>query len=313
MKSKETILILSEIANTLDKKSLFKEASNITKIMNRIVVSQDAPGDSTRDEKNTDTSKPPVNAKPTSDQEKQYQIAIQKLKNELFSGARTPQKIVDFVFAAKEDTNGFYYTFVKNNALTEKQYEAFKIQIKSILSRYTTTDAKETPKISRSTKMIDFIIGNLLKKYMEKNSLSIRDLIDDNKKTQIKSAIEEKIKSEQLFANQKDLLLQHLERTLNSYKTAFIKNNIKIAQRKTNKYKAEDINIIEQNNGNFLDVHNLGKLYPNEIFTAMQAQSLANRVYKRDKNLIDNNITFQVRHNDNDTLDIMVNIQDNLK
>ena len=87
----------------------------------------------------------------------------------------------------------------------------------------------------------------------------------------------------------------------------------KIAQIQTNKYKAEDINIIEQNNGNFLDIHNLGKLYPNETFTAMQAQSLANRIYKRDKNLVDNNITFQVRHNDNNTLDIMVNIQDNLK
>ena len=87
----------------------------------------------------------------------------------------------------------------------------------------------------------------------------------------------------------------------------------KIAQIQTNKYKAEDINIIEQNNGNFLDIHNLGKLYQNETFTAMQAQSLDNRIYKRDKNLVDNNITFQVRHNDNNTLDIMVNIQDNLK
>jgi len=306
MKSKETILILSEIANTLDKKSLFKEASNITNIMNRIVVSQDAPGDSRTDEYK------PVETKPTPDQEKQYQIAIQKLKNELFSGARTPQKIVDFVFATKDDTNGFYYTFVKNNALTEKQYEAFKIQIKSILSRYTTTDAQETPKISRSTKMIDFIIGNLLKKYMEKNNLTIRDLTNENKKSEIKTAILEKINSEQLFASQKDLLTQHLDRTLNSYKTAFIKKNIKIAQRQTNKYKAEDINIIEQNNGNFLDVHNLGKLYPNETFTAMQAQSLANRIYKKDKNLVDNNITFQVRHNDNNTLDIMVNIQDSL-
>jgi len=309
MKSKETILILSEIANTLDKKSLFKEASNITNIMNRIVVSGDAAGDSRKDVYKPEISTSTV---PTADQEKQYQIAIQKLKNELFSGARTPQKIVDFVFAAKEDTNGFYYTFVKNNALTEKQYEAFKIQIKSILSRYTTTDAKETPKISRSTKMIDFIIGNLLKKYMEKNNLTIRDLTDDTQKSQIKLAILEKINSEQLFALQKDLLTQHLDRTLNSYKTAFIKKNIKIAQRQTNKYKAEDINIIEQNNGNFLDVHNLGKLYPNETFTAMQAQSLANRIYKKDKNLVDNNITFQVRHNDNNTLDIMVNIQDSL-
>ena len=313
MKSKETILILSEIANTLDRNLLFKEASDVTRIMNRIVLSQDSADDKTRDVKDTDPPTSPVDAKPTSDQEKQYQIAIQKLKNELFSGAKTPQKIVDFVFATKEDPNGFYSLFVKNNALTEKQYEAFKIQIKSILSRYTTTDATETPKISRSTKMIDFIIGNLLKKYMEKNNLSIRDLTDESKKSQIKSAIKDKINSEQLFAKQKDLLLQHLDRTLNSYKTAFIKNNIKIAQIQTNKYKAEDINIIEQNNGNFLDVHNLGKLYPNETFTAMQAQSLANRIYKRDKNLVDNNITFQVRHNDNDTLDIMVNIQDNLK
>ena len=62
-------------------------------------------------------------------------------------------------------------------------------------------------------------------KYMEKNNLSIRDLTDESKKSQIKSAIKDKINSEQLFAKQKDLLLQHLDRTLNSYKTAFIKNN----------------------------------------------------------------------------------------
>ena len=57
--------------------------------------------------------------------------------------------------------------------------------------------------------------------------LARSDLTDDNKKSQIKSAILEKINSEQLFATQKDLLIQHLDRTLNSYKTAFIKKNIK--------------------------------------------------------------------------------------
>jgi len=75
MKSKETILILSEIANTLDKKSLFKEASNITNIMNRIVVSGDAAGDSRVDEYKPETPTSTVETKPTADQEKQYQIA----------------------------------------------------------------------------------------------------------------------------------------------------------------------------------------------------------------------------------------------
>jgi len=59
--------------------------------------------------------------------------------------------------------------------------------------------------------MIDFIIGNLLKKYMEKNNLTIRDLTNENKKSEIKTAILEKINSEQLFASQKDLLTQHLD------------------------------------------------------------------------------------------------------
>lgn len=88
---------------------------------------------------------------------------------------------------------------------------------------------------------------------------------------------------------------------------------VKLAQKQTNKYQSKDINVIEQNNGNFLDVHNLGNLYPNETFTALQAQSIVNRIYKRDKNLVDNQLTFQSRHNDNNTLDIIVNIQDSLK
>lgn len=95
--------------------------------------------------------------------------------------------------------------------------------------------------------------------------------------------------------------------------TSITKIMIKLAQKQTNGYKAEDINVIEQNNGNFLDLHNLGKLYPNETFTALQAQSIVNRIYKRDKNLVDNQLTFQSRHNDNNTLDIIVNIQDSLK
>lgn len=326
MKHKETILVLSEIANTLDRNLMFKEASDVTLIMNRIVLSQDAPSDSTRDAKdnseynapnsgNSDsqTSESPVDPKPTSDQEKQYQQAIQKLKKEMFSGERTPQKIVDFVFASKEDPNGFYSKFVKTNALTEKQYEAFKIQIKSIISRFSTLDADKTTKIPSSTKMTDYIVGNLLKKYMEKNNLSIRDLTDDSKKTEISNAIKNKINSEKLFEKQKDLLLQHVDRTLNSYKTAYFKHNIKIAQKQTEKYKSEDINVIEQNNGNFLDLHNLGNIYPNETFTSLQAQSLVSRMYRKDKNLVDNQLTFQPRHNDNNTLDIIVNIQDNVK
>lgn len=310
MNKKETIQILSDIADTLDKKTLYKEASSVTNIMNRIVISQDPAGNSRTDEVTPET--PAADTKPTADQETQYQTAIQNLKKEMFSGKRTPQKIVDFVFATKEDPNGFYAKFVKTNALTEKQYEAFKVQIKSIISRFSSTDADKTPKVSTSTKMIDYIIGNLLKKYMEKNNLSIRDLTDESKKSQITSAIKEKINSEKLFAKQKDVLLQHLDRTLNSYKTAYIKNNIKIAQRQNKEYRAEDINVIEQINGNFLDLHNLANVAEG-TFTALQAQSIVNKIYKRDKNLIDNQLTFQTRHNDNDTLDIIVNIQDKIK
>jgi len=99
------------------------------------------------------------------------------------------------------------------------------------------------------------------------------------------------------------------------YKEANIltKIMIKIAQNQSNKYMSEDINVIEESNGNFLDLHNLGNLYPNESFTPFQAQSLVNRIYRRDKNLVDNNITFQLRHNDNNKLDIIVNIADKLK
>ena len=51
-----------------------------------------------------------------------------------------------------------------------------------------------------------------------------------------------------------------------------------------------------------------------EELVGLDAQAAKNNpYYHARKNLVDNNITFQVRHNDNNTLDIMVNIQDNLK
>ena len=322
MKSKETILILSEIANTLDRNLLFKEASDITRVMNRIVLSQDVASDSSRDEKDSpkynasnsenddsETSKSPVDPKPTSGQEKQYQIAIQRLKNELFSGARKPKEIYNFVFASESDPSGFYQTFVSNGALTLKQYEAFKIQIKSILSRFSDINSEEKPNAPKSVRVVDNTIQKLLNLYMKQKNLSIRDLLNQDTISKAQSSIEKVISKNQLFKEKKSELLSHLQRTMSSYREASRKNNIKIAQIQTNKYKSEDINIIEQNNGNFLDVHNLGKLYPNETFTAIQAQSLANRIYKRDKNLVDNQLTFQSRHNDNDTLDIIVDIK----
>ena len=319
MKQKETIQILAEIADTLDKVSLYREASSITNIMNRIVISQDAPGDSTRDQKDTDgdtkttSPAPQEDPKPTSDQEKQYQIAIQKLKNEMFSGKRTPKEIHDFVYADKTDPSGFYVNFVSNGALTEKQYQAFKIQITSILSRYSDTNSTEKLNASRSSRIVDNKIQKLLNLYMQQKNLTIRDLLSPDVISKAKSSIEKVISNNLLFQEKKSEMLQQLERTMSSYREASFKYNIKIAQRQTEGYKAEDINVIEQNNGNFLDLHNLGRLYPNETFTALQAQSIVNRIYKRDKNLVDNQLTFQSRHNDNNTLDIIVNIQDKIK
>ena len=173
MDNLETVQILLKIAYTLDNKSLFKEASSITNIINRVVVSEDAANDP------KETEAPKTETKPTEGQEKQYQIAILKLKNELFSGARTPKEINDFVNAADSDTNGFYHNFVSNGALTEKQYEAFKIQIRSILLRYTDVSATEKPNVNRSTRLIDNKIQKLLNMYMTKKNLTIRDLLDE--------------------------------------------------------------------------------------------------------------------------------------
>ena len=84
---------------------------------------------------------------------------------------------------------------------------------------------------------------------------------------------------------------------------------IKEAQQ-INRYNSEDINVQELRNGNLEETHNLGSIMPGENLTSNQAQSLVSRIYKRDKDFIESTFTFQLRHNDDNTLDIIVNIQD---
>ncbi len=303
MDNLETVQILLKIADTLDNKSLFKEASSITNIINRVVVSEDAANDP------KDTEAPKTETKPTEGQEKQYQIAIQRLKNELFSGARTPKEINDFVNASNSDTNGFYHNFVSNGALTEKQYEAFKIQIRSILLRYTDINANEKPNVDRSTRLIDNKIQKLLNMYMKQKNLTIRDLLDEENINIAKTAITKVINKNPIFKDKKSELLTQLDRTLKSYKQASNNKLIKEAQQ-INRYNSEDINVKEQRNGNLEETHNLGSIMPGESLTSNQAQSLVSRIYKRDKDFIESTFTFQLRHNDDNTLDIIVNIQD---
>ena len=155
-------------------------------------------------------------------------------------------------------------------------------------------------------------IQKLLNLYMKQKKLTIRDLLNPDVISRAKSSIEKVISTNPLFQEKKSEMLQQLEKTMSSYREVNIKNNIKIAQRQNKEYKAEDINVIEQINGQFLDLHNLANVAEG-TFTALQAQSVVNKIYKRDKNLIDNQLTFQSRHNDNDTLDIIVNIQDKIK
>jgi len=306
MDNLETVQILLKIAYTLDNKSLFKEASSITNIMNRVVVSQNAANDA----KDTEAPKTETTeTKPTEGQEKQYQLAIQRLKNELFSGARTPKEINDFVNAADSDTNGFYHNFVSNGALTDKQHEAFKIQIRSILLRYTDVSATEKPNVNRSTRLIDNKIQKLLNMYMTKKNLTIRDLLDEENINNAKTAIQKVIENNPIFKEKKSELLTQLERTLRSYKQASNNKLIKEAQQ-INRYNAEDINVQEQRNGILEETHNLGSIMPGENLTSNQAQSLVSRIYKRDKDFIESTFTFQLRHNDDNTLDIIVNIQD---
>lgn len=310
MDNLETVQILLKIADTLDKKSLFKEASSITNIMNRVVVSGDAAGDSTNDAKDTEAPKTETTeTKPTEGQEKQYQLAIQRLKNQLFSGERTPKEIHDFVNASNTDTNGFYHNFVSNGALTEKQFEAFKIQIKSMLLRYTDISATEKPNVSRSTRLIDNTVQRLLNMYMTQKNLTIRDLLNEENINKAKTEIQKVIENNPIFKEKKSELLTQLERTLKSYKQASNNKLIKEAQQ-INRYNAEDINVQELRNGNLEETHNLGSIMPGENLTSNQAQSLVSRIYKRDKDFIESTFTFQLRHNDDNTLDIIVNIQD---
>jgi hypothetical protein len=111
------------------------------------------------------------------------------------------------------------------------------------------------------------------------------------------------------YTEKKSELLTQLNRTLKSYKQASNNKLIKEAQQ-INRYNSEDINVQELRNGNLEETHNLGSIMPGENLTSNQAQSLVSRIYKRDKDFIESTFTFQLRHNDDNTLDIIVNIQD---
>jgi hypothetical protein len=331
MDNLETVQILLKIADTLDNKSLFKEASSITNIINRVVVSELGDGDSpsqrtpkknktkplglgsgdTPEVKNKTNNLETTQTKPTEGQEKQYQIAIQRLKNELFSGARTPKEINDFVNASNSDTNGFYHNFVSKGALTEKQFDSFKLQIKSILNRFTDTSATKKPETTQFERIIDDSIQRILNGYMTKNKLTIRDLADIQKNDTAKKELTDFINNidKDSVKKHKKEFLDQLNRTLKSYKQASNNKLIKEAQQ-INRYNSEDINVQELRNGNLEETHNLGSIMPGENLTSNQAQSLVSRIYKRDKDFIESTFTFQLRHNDDNTLDIIVNIQD---
>jgi hypothetical protein len=144
---------------------------------------------------------------------------------------------------------------------------------------------------------------------MTQKNLTIRDLLNEENINKAKTEIQKVIENNPIFKEKKSELLTQLERTLRSYKQASNNRLIKEAQQ-INRYNAEDINVQEQRNGILEETHNLGSIMPGENLTSNQAQSLVSRIYKRDKDFIESTFTFQLRHNDDNTLDIIVNIQD---
>ena len=144
---------------------------------------------------------------------------------------------------------------------------------------------------------------------MTQKNLTIRDLLNEVNINKAKESISKVINTHPDYKEKKSELLTQLDRTLKSYKQASNNRLIREAQQ-INRYNAEDINVQELRNGNLEETHNLGSIMPGENLTSNQAQSLVSRIYKRDKDFIESTFTFQLRHNDDNTLDIIVNIQD---
>ena len=184
MKSKETIQILSEIANSLDNYSLYKEATTVTRLMTKIA--QDT---STNESEGEDTlakynARTPM---PKADREAYYQKLIKDYKKQLLSGEHSAKQFYDHIHG-----NGplsLSGQTVPLGFLTDAEILAFQKQFGRILRELTFVNVDQKFEMEAEYKP-GFIkasneIHGMIDAYLRNRELTVKDLEDTNKQNEI--------------------------------------------------------------------------------------------------------------------------------
>ena len=183
MKSKETIQILSEIANSLDNYSLYKEATTVTRLMTKIAQAETAPEETTVSDTQYNARKP----MPKPDREKYYQDLIKDYKQKLLSGVHSAKAFYDHIYG--NGTLSLSGQTVPNGFLTDAEILAFQKQFGRILRELTfenvdqkfEMDAEDKPGFIKASNEIHGMIDA----YLRNRELTVKDLEDTNKQNEI--------------------------------------------------------------------------------------------------------------------------------
>lgn len=191
MKSKETIQILSEIANSLDNYSLYKEATTVTRLMTKIAQTETTSSETTVKE----TKYSSRNPKPKPDREAYYQKIIKEYKEKLLSGKYTAKDLYDHIHG--NGPTSLSGQTVPEGLLTDDEILAFQKQFGRILRELTfenvdqkfEMDAENKPGFIKASNEIHGMIDA----YLRNRDLTVKDLEDTNKQNKIIQNLSEQL------------------------------------------------------------------------------------------------------------------------
>lgn len=183
MKTKETIQILSEIANSLDNHSLYKEATIVTKLMTKIAQSEDI-------ETESDATLAQYNAQnpmPKEDREKYYQDTIKLYKQKLLSGEYTARSLQEHIYG--NGPQSLQTQAVQKGYLTDDQVSAFKKQFGRILRELAFENVDQKFEMKTEDKPVfenaSNVVHGLIDAYLRNRNLTVNDLKDTKKQDEI--------------------------------------------------------------------------------------------------------------------------------
>ena len=187
MKSKETIQILSEIANSLDNYSLYKEATTVTRLMTKIA--QDT---STNKSEGEDTlaKYDAENPMPKPQRDAYYKKTITFFKEQLLEGIITPEQAYATIYG--NAPGNLQEQTVPKGFLTDEEISAFKKQFGRIL-RELQVDEKtmgtkvkfNNPKTKQKFTGAASEIHGMIDAYLNNRKLKVKDLENTDIQNQI--------------------------------------------------------------------------------------------------------------------------------